>query len=103
MENFINSINIKKLYVNLIYNMNDKRIKLIFGIYISICLLIIGSFYINRDFKYPFNQSGITFYERYKINYLDNTYFYYSIILSLSIGVLLYTVLIFLKDKNANK
>jgi hypothetical protein len=70
---------------------NNNNIKALFGIYLSISIAVSGYCYINPDIKHPFSREGIAYYEKFKIDYLDYSNFKYSVLISIIVGILLYS------------
>jgi hypothetical protein len=69
----------------------NNNLKGLFGIYLSIAIAVSGYFFINPDIKPSFDISRIFYYEKYKIDYLDYSNFKYSVLISIIIGILLYS------------
>ncbi|MBX9889338.1 MAG: hypothetical protein K2Y30_15555 [Flavobacteriaceae bacterium] len=79
----------------------NNNIKALFGIYLSISVAVSGYFYINPGIKHPFSRQGIAYYEKFKIDYLDYSNFKYSVLISIIVGILLYSFShLFKKTKN---
>jgi hypothetical protein len=82
--------------------MTKKNIKLIFGIYLAIAVAVCGYYYINPTKIYAQDQNWINNFGHDRLLEIDDTEFQYSILISIVVGIIIFTLLNFTKKIDSN-